>query len=496
MPKQMHKLLMAAAMTLAAGSALGQTLRIGLQDDLGTLDPHRSSQFVERIVFASLCDTLIDITPELQFTPKLATSWTTSADGKTLTLKLRHDVKFHDGELFNAAAVKANLDRARTLPVSLRKAELASVDHVDVIDNYTVALVLKNPDAAMLATLSDRAGMMLAPNTLANDAGVASHPVCSGPYKFVERLQNDRVVLEKFTGYWNTAAYPMPIPDSTVRLANLRSGALDMIERTSPSDVASVRSDASLRLVTTSGLGYFGLTYNVNNGSAATGPWQDKRVREALSMVIDREAIDQVIGAGIFPPAAQAVPPTSPYFDKAISVPKRNVDQARALLKAAGHPSGVDIEMTFGNNTIDSQLAQMIQAMAAEANIRIKLRPTDYAAALDAARKGNFQLMAIAWSGRVDPDGNLHDFVTCKGAMNYGRYCDPKVDSLLDEARTKTDTTARKALYDAALKLLVDEQPINYVFYQPWPFTVSKKVSGFIPYPDGLIRLRDMNLKG
>src|ERR1700710_312186 len=166
MPKQMNKLLMAAAMTLAAGSALGQTLRIGLQDDLGTLDPHRSSQFVERIVFASLCDTLIDITPELQFTPKLATSWTTSADGKKLTLKLRHDAKFHDGELFNAAAVKANLDRARTLPVSLRKAELASVDHVDVIDNYTVALVLKNPDAAMLATLSDRAGMMLAPHTL------------------------------------------------------------------------------------------------------------------------------------------------------------------------------------------------------------------------------------------------------------------------------------------------------------------------------------------
>jgi peptide/nickel transport system substrate-binding protein len=500
--KLMHKWIIAAAMMLGAGGALGQTLRIGLQDDLGTLDPHRSGQVVERIVFASLCDTLVDITPDLNFAPKLATSWSGSADGKTLTLKLRQGVKFHDGEPFNAAAVKANLDRARGWPLSLRRAELASIDHVDAVDPDTVAIVLKNPDAALLSTLSDRAGMMLAPNTLGDDAGVASHPVCSGPYRFVERVQNDRVVLEKFAGYWNAAQYPIqkvvyrPMPDGTVRLANLRSGALDMIERVSPSDITAVRNDANLRFVSAQGLGYFGLTYNVGNGGAARGPWQDKRVREALNLLVDRAAIGQVIGAGIFTSAAQALPPTSPYFDKAIGVPKRDVAQATALLKAAGFANGLEVELTFGNNTVANQMAQMVQAMAAEANIRIKLRPTDYAAALDAARKGSFQLLYVGWSGRVDPDGNLHDFVTCKGALNYGRYCNPKVDALLDDARMKTDMAARKALYDSALQILADEQPITYVYYQPWPFALSKKVSGFTAYPDGLIRLRGMNVGG
>ena len=197
----MRRMLIAAALALGATAAMaqtGHTIRIGLQDDIGSLDPARSVQLVDRIVFASLCNALVDITPDQKIVPMLATSWTTSADGKTLTFKLRKGVKFQNDEPFNAAAVKANLDRDRTLQTSNRKSELASVDHVDVIDDYTVAIVLKQPDAALLATLTDRAGMMLAPKTLADPAGVAAHPVCSGPYKFVQRVQNDRVVLEKF----------------------------------------------------------------------------------------------------------------------------------------------------------------------------------------------------------------------------------------------------------------------------------------------------------
>src|SRR5579864_1510537 len=199
----MRRILIAAALAASASTAMAQTIRIGLQDDIGSLDPARSAQVVDRIVFSSLCNSLVDISPDLKIVPMLAISWSTSADGKTLTFKLRQGVKFHDDEPFNAAAVKANLDRARTLPTSNRKSELASIDHVDAIDEYTVAIVLKAPDAALLATLSDRAGMMLAPKTLSDDNGVATHPVCSGPYRFVERVQNDRVVLQKFPGYWD-----------------------------------------------------------------------------------------------------------------------------------------------------------------------------------------------------------------------------------------------------------------------------------------------------
>jgi peptide/nickel transport system substrate-binding protein len=499
----MRRMLIAAALALSASAAMAQTsqIRIGLQDDIGSLDPARSVQFVDRVVFASLCNALVDITPDLKIVPMLATSWTTSADGKTLTFKLRQGVKFHDGEPFNAAAVKANLEREQTLPTSNRKSELASIDHIDVVDNDTVSLVLKQPDAALLATLSDRAGMMLSPKTFADPAGVATHPVCSGPYKFVQRVQNDRVVLEKFDGYWNAAKYPiqrvtfLPIPDATVRLANLRSGSLDMLERLAPSDVNAVKGDANLKLVTTPGLGYYYVTFNINNGPRSNSVLRDKRVREAFDLSIDRDAINQVIGAGIFAPANQALPKSSPYFDAALPMPHRDVAKAKALLKAAGHEH-VDIEFAYPNNTVSSQIVQMLQAMVGEAGFNLKLRPTDYAAQLNAAHNGDFQAMYLGWSGRVDPDGNLHQFNTCAGNLNYGHYCNAEVDKLLDAARVKLTVADRKAQYDAAAKVLADEDPNVYIYVQPWPFVLSKKVQGFTPYPDGLIRLSGVSVKG
>ncbi|WP_347558475.1 ABC transporter substrate-binding protein [Robbsia sp. KACC 23696] len=485
----------------AAFAQSGQTLRIGIQDDVGTLDPARSTQVVERMVFSSLCNGLVDIAPDLKIVPMLAESWTQSADGKTLTFKLRHGVTFQDGEPFNAAAVKANIDRYRTMPSSNRRSELSSIDAVDVVSDDTVALKLKAPDAALLATLSDRAGMMLAPKTLSDAAGVAAHPVCSGPYKFVERVQNDRIVLEKWSGYWNAAAYPIqkvvfqPMPDATVRLANLRSGSLDMLERLAPSDVAAVKGAANLQLVNVSGLGEYNVTYNMANGKGASAPLKDKRVRQAFELAIDRDAINNVIGGGIFQPANQAIPPNSPYYDASLPKPTRNVAKAKALLKEAGY-THLDLELTFGNNTISNQMAQMLQAMVSEAGITLKLRPTDYAAALNAAHSGDFQVLYLGWSGRTDPDGNLHQFVTCNGNLNYGHYCNADVDKLLNEARTKPDVASRKPLYDAAQKILADEDPLTYLYYQPWPFALSKKVQGFVAYPDGLIRLRGVSIKG
>ena len=502
----MRKILLAAALaaSVSTGPVLAQsnsTIRIGLQDDIGTLDPARSTQLIDRIVFSSLCNSLVDIDPHLKIVPMLATSWSMSTDNKTLTFKLRHGVKFHDDEPFNAAAVKANLDRSRSMPASNRKKELASIDHVDVVDEFTVAIVLKAPDAALLATLTDRAGMMLAPKTLADDASVSTHPVCSGPYKFVERVQNDRVVLERFPGYWDAEKYPaqkvifQPIPDTTVRLANLRSGSLDMVERLAPSDVESVKNDKNLNFISTSGLGFYGIMFNVSNGSRAPKAFKDKRVRQAFELAIDRDAISQVVGGGIFVPINQAIPSNSPYFDASIKTTKRDIPKAKALLKSAGFEQ-LNVEYTLANNTVSIQMAQMLQAMLSEAGINLKLRPTDNATAMDASARGDFELLYLTWSGRTDPDGNLHPFVTCKDSLNYGRYCNPDVDKLLDDARLKGTIAERKANYDASQKILADDDPIIYLYAQPWLYATSKKMQGFTPYPDGLIRLRGVGIKG
>lgn len=478
---------------LPAAAQTPSTLRIGLQEDPDVLDPHKARTFVGRIVFKGLCDKLLDIKPDLSLVPRLATEWSFSPDGLTLTMKLRSDATFHDGEPFNAEAAKANLDRARTLPDSLRRSELASVDTVEAPDAMTLVLKLKRPDATLLAQLTDRAGMMLAPKSLTGDVG--TKPVCSGPYKFVERVQNDRIVLERFKEHWEAQNYHFDrilyraIPDTTVRLANLRSGELDMLERLAPTDVKSARGDTSLKVESTPNIGYQGITINTAHGEAANQPMgKDKRVRQALSLAIDRKVLSQVVFEGLYAPIVQPFPPTSSFVSDKFPVPARDVAKAKALLKEAGSPK-VSVELFVTNNPVDAQLGQVIQAMAQEAGIDIQIRSTEFASQLRDQQQGKFQMSRIGWSGRIDPDGNLHQFVTTKGNQNDGRYSNPEVDKLLDQARTVYEPAERKKLYDAAQTILQDELPIVYLYNQTVFFALRSNISGFVINPDGMIRL-------
>src|SRR6202048_3186826 len=226
----------AAALWLSLGACVHAqtTLPMGLAEDPDILDPSLARTYVGRIVFAAFCDKLFDIDEKLNIVPQLALSHETSADGKEVTIKLRPGVKFHDGEPLSAEAAKFSLDRHLTLPTSFRKPELAAVDHVDVVDPLTIKLVLKTPYSPLIAQLTDRAGMMVSPKAV-KEAGdkFGQHPVCAGPYKFVERVQQDRIVLEKFADYWNKENVSidrivyLPLVDATVRLANLKSGGLD-----------------------------------------------------------------------------------------------------------------------------------------------------------------------------------------------------------------------------------------------------------------------------
>src|ERR1700737_2255797 len=279
----------AAAMLLSlqAGVQAQTTLRIGLAEDPDVLDPSIARTYVGRIVFASFCDKLFDIDEKLNIVPQLALSHETSADGKEMTIKLRPGVKFHDGEPFDAEAAKFSLDRHLTMQGSFRKPELAALDHVDVVDPLTIKLVLKTPFSPLIAQLTDRAGMMVSPKA-AKEAGdkFGMHPVCAGPYKFVERVQQDRIVFEKFADYWNKdnvfidRVVYLPIVDATVRLANLKSGGLDLIERVLATDIKDVRADKRLKLATALELGYMGLTININNDKNKGAPSQPEKGRQ------------------------------------------------------------------------------------------------------------------------------------------------------------------------------------------------------------------------
>ncbi|HEY1543130.1 MAG TPA: ABC transporter substrate-binding protein [Xanthobacteraceae bacterium] len=494
-----------ALFALTCGTAAAQsTLKIGLAEDPDILDPTLARTYVGRIVFSSICDKLFDIDEHLNVVPQLALSHETSPDGKTVTIKLRPNVKFQDGEVFDAAAAKYSLERHLTMKGSFRKPEISAIDHVDVVDPLTIRIVLKQPYSPLIAQLTDRSGMMVAPKA-AEAAGdkFGLHPVCAGPYKFVERVQQDRIVVEKFQDYWNKdnvhidRIIYLPIVDATVRLANLKSGGLDMAERMLATDVKDIRSNPKLKLEGAIELGYQGLTINMgdNPRAKATPLGRSDKVRQALSLAIDRDALNQVVFNGEFMPGNQWVNPQHPYYQKSFPVPKRDLAKAKALMKEAGvtAPFSVDFMVPKGDET--EAVAQVVQAMAKDIGIDMKIRVTEFATSLKAAEAGEFQAYLLAWSGRTDPDGNVYVFNVCKGPQNYSQMCNADADKALTEARTVSDVAKRKAIYESLAKVMLEQDPIIYLYHRRILIGLNARVQGYRQMPDGLIRVVGLTLK-
>ena len=494
----------AALVALSCGTASAQSaLRIGLAEDPDVLDPSLARTYVGRIVFASICDKLFDINEKLDVVPQLALSHETSEDGKSVTIKLRPGVKFHDGEPFDAEAAKFSFERHMNMQGSFRKPELAAVDKVEVVDPLSIKLSLKNPFSPLIAQLTDRAGMMVSPKA-AKEAGdkFGLKPVCAGPYKFVERVQQDRIVVEKFADYWNKdnvhidrITY-LPIVDATVRLANLRSGGLDLLERLNATDIKEVRNDSKLKLVAMPDLSYEGITINIANGEKAKNPLGvHAKVRRALELSLDRDAINQVVFNGEFVPGNQWVSPENTYYQKSLPIPKRDVANAKALIKETGVTPPVVVDFMVPQGAERKAVAEVVQAMAAEAGIEMRIRVTEFATSLKQAEQGEYQAYLIGWSGRTDPDGNSYIFFKTKAPQNNSGISSPDVDKALDDARLVSDPAKRKSVYETAAKVVNAEIPILYLYHRKVLIAHTLRVDGFKPVPDGLVRVVGLRLK-
>ncbi|MBK1658254.1 ABC transporter substrate-binding protein [Paracraurococcus ruber] len=500
----MRRTMLTALATLSlAAAAEAQTLRIGLREDPDILDPTLARTFVGRIVFASLCDKLFDINEKLEIVPQLATGhrW---EDPRTLLITLREGVTFHDGEAMDAEAVRYSLNRHLTLQGSFRRGEINTMESVEVVDPKTVRIRLKEPSAPFLSQLTDRAGMIVSPKA-AEAAGrnFGTRPVCAGPYRFVERVAQDRIVVERFPGYWNAQAVTIPrityqpIPDNTVRLANLQSGALEMVQTIEPDDIKTVQRNPRLRVLAYDGLGYQSINFNLGNGPRAETPFaKDARIRAAFELAIDRAAINQVVYEGAWTVTAQPVPPSNPYHVRDFQPQPRDLATARALLRQAGVTTPVPVEMTIPNNPDLRQVGEVIQAMVKEAGFELKLNAMEFASSLQAATRGEYETYLIGWSGRVDPDGNTWTFIHTNGAQNDGKYSNPEVDRLLDQARMEQDMEKRRDLYARAFQIAIRQDRSRiYLWHAKNIVAHTARLSGFVPVPDGLIRPQGLRLQ-
>jgi peptide/nickel transport system substrate-binding protein len=491
--------LVIAPVPVIAQGAPEDTLRIGLREDPDLLDPTLGSSYVGRIVYAALCDKLFDLDAKLNIIPQLATSYLYE-DPTHLVIKLRSGVTFQDGEALDANAAKLSLMRHLTAKGSMRAGEINAIQSIEVVDPLTIRLVLKAPNSPLLAQLTDRSGMMLSPKALDGEGDrFGLHPVCAGPYSFESRVQQDRIVLRRYPGYWNTKDFHfgqvvyLPMTNPSVRLANLQAGAVDLVEFIVPTDVAAVQKDPNLKIVIGDGLGYNGINFNVNNGPAAnTTIGQNALVRQAFELSIDRTALIQVVYNGMFTPTAQANPPGSPYHIASVQPPARDVAKAKALLQQAGVAVPVPVTLTITNNPDIVQAGEVIQSMASEAGFDVKLKEMEFASSLQAAYKGDFQAYMIGWSGRSDPDGNMWQLLHTGGTFNYGHWHNEKWDSLLDQARIESDTGRRRDLYAQAWAVERADMPLVYLWIARNIVGMKKNLIGFEQVPDGLIRIKGM----
>jgi peptide/nickel transport system substrate-binding protein len=487
---------LAALATLApiAQAQQGDALRIGMADDPDILDPTFSRTYIGTVVMTALCDKLFDFDAKLNIVPVLAAGYEW-ADARTLLIRLRAGVQFHNGEKFDADAVKYSLERHLNASGSFRRSEIGAMDHVEVVDPLTVRVVMKQPFSPFVAILTDRAGMMLPPK--AAEVGgkeFGLQPVCTGPFRFVERVAQDHVTLERFPGYWDAArihynrvTYRI-IPDSSIRLANLQAGSLDLTQ-IAPLDAETVKRDPKLALVSVPSLGYGALTINTK----ADGPLgRDPRVRHAFELALDREALIQVVFGGMFQPNAQATSAISPLYVEEVAPTKRDVAKARALLKEAGVATQLTVPLVVYNTPQGVQTGEVIQSMAAEAGFAVQVQAMEFGTAIATVQRGDYVITLGGWSGLLDTDSNAWSFLHTGGALNRAGYANPQVDELLDRARTVGDIKERRAAYEGVWQQVSKDLPIIYLWTPRNIVGLNRKVAGFTLLADGLLRLQDV----
>ena len=482
----------------------GATIRVALESDPPNLDPHRSTAAVDRQVYQNLYDKLVDTDENLKIVPMLATSWTISPDGKTYTFKLQQGVKFHDGTPFNAQAAQFNFDRMRDPKFpSARRSELGPVIGAEAVDPYTLRVTLERAFSPLMYVLTDRAGMMVSPAAAQKDGlNFALHPVGTGPFRFVEKIPQDHITLDRNPDYWVKGQPYLgrliyrSIVDDNARVASLKSGDTDIINAPPLPQIPSLKKEAAqsgarFHVVEKGPFAYNGIDLNVTKP-----PFDNKLLRQAFNATIDRLAIANVVLQGGADPIYSFFPPGTPAYDPSWKVPPRSLPLAKEKLQAAGHPNGFAFTLLTVPNQQAQSVAQAVQSMASDAGIQAKIQLVEFGTLLDTLDHLQHEAGILGWSGRPDPDFDIYPFITKSGigSFNDTGYDNSRVDELLDAARLLLDMNQRRRAYSEATKILADDIPYVWLYALKEYKLASTRLRGFVDQPDGMMRLRTVRL--
>jgi peptide/nickel transport system substrate-binding protein len=467
-----------------------KTLTVGIVSDPVTLDPALMASFFEVSVQYNLHEPLVHVTPDLQIEPGLASVET--PDPLTYRFTLKPNLTFHDGTPIDAVAVKANFDRMLDpATASPRRSELSPIEQVEVTGALTFTIKLKMAYAPLLQVLSNRAGMMVSPTAVKTlGADFATRAVGAGPYRLVSWTKNSELVLERFAGYWRGPA-PIerivfrPIADETVRLTNLRSGTVQLVDAVPAQTVGQLGREPTVTLKQAPGLGFNAFSFNTTRP-----PFNDVRVRQAFTTAIDKQAILRVVYFGTGSVAQGAIPPSMGWVHDAAFTPyKASAEAARKLLTEAGVTTPVPVTITVTNSPAQVRTAEVMQAQANQAGFKVEIKQIDSTSLITVLRQKDFDLCMSPWSGRSDPDGNLYNYLTKTGPNNFMSYQSDKVTDLLEKARSAPAQADRAKLYREAETQIAADAPMLFLTF-PATLQASTKALTWLQYPDGAFRLQ------
>ncbi|NIZ92828.1 ABC transporter substrate-binding protein [Kineococcus rubinsiae] len=484
----------------------GGDLVMALSAEPDRLDPTTSSSLYTRYVMNAVCEKLYDIDAKGAIVPQLASALpTVSADGLTVTIPVRSGPVFADGTPLDAAAVVTTLQRNLTLEGSARKAELGPVAEVTAPDPEHVEVRYKTPFSPLAAALADRAGMIMSPKALAEEGDdFGDHPVCVGPFSFEERVPQTSITVKRDPLYYaadqvhlDSITYRI-MTDANIRAANLRSGDVQVADSLSPQDVDALAKEKGVGLLQTGSFGYQAITFNVGNvdgtgkppGAIDTPIAKDPRVREAFALSIDRTALVNSVFNNWYETACSFIAPGSTYSSPASEAcPPHDPARAKQLLAEAGVPVPYRITLSTSNNADSLRLAQAIQASVVDGGFDVVIQPVEYSTLLDVQKRGDFEVLQLGWSGRVDPHGNASSFLSTGAANNYSGYSNPEVDTLLKQAAQSNDVATRAELYGKVTEIVQRENPIQYLYRVRSITGYTDVVAGVETYDDGVVRL-------
>jgi peptide/nickel transport system substrate-binding protein len=460
------------------------------------LDPHMTSAYASFQVLENVYDTLVQPAEDLSMEPALAEDWTISDDNLTWTFQLRQGVTFHNGREFVADDVVYSFNRI--IAEGLNGWRFGSVDSVTAVDDYTVEIALNRPSPNLLVSIAGFKGMAIVPQEIVDDGSITTNPVGTGPFKFVSQSPDEGIILEKNEDYWRSGeGLPkldgiqfVQIPDAGTKLTALRTGEVHWIDAVPPQDIESLSAEAGITVGRVPGGDYHYFALNQNRT-----PFDDVRVRQAIAMAIDRDTITEAAQFGAATSNQTAIPASNAawYYDYA-PYGTGDIAGAQALLDEAGVS---DLSITFLVTSDFPETVTQAQVIAAQLEplgITVVIDDVDFTTWLDKEGNGEFDAFMLSWIGNIDPDDFYYAQHHSGGGFNFQGYANSEVDRLLDEARVETDQAARKALYDQAAKLIVDEASYIYLYNPDNLNAWRDEVTGYQTRGDNAIRFEEASL--